>query len=138
MGEQIQFLNVHQKDITHRSLAEQLQAQFEEKNPQPSQIKVNAKFWNSRTGAEENRTDLSSVQKQKHQINSLAVSAAAMEVELARQRQAGYAKRDSARKKYGEWCKESSDRMASYSLRTALIRSCFMLLFCVAVLCLGW
>jgi hypothetical protein len=102
LGSEINFLSVNQKDLTHRSMSEELQARFEDQNPHAAgQVKVDAKFWNSRTGAEESQTELSTVHKRKHQINQLAVNAAAMEIELARQRQAGYAKRDTARKKYG-------------------------------------
>lgn len=89
--------------MTHQTLSEQLLAQFEEKNPPANSaaVKVSAQFWNSKTGAMETTNEVSAIAKRKHQINTLASSAAAMEVELARQRQAGYAKRDSARKKYG-------------------------------------
>ena len=83
LGSEINFLTVNQKDLTHRTLAEELQAQFEDANPHAAgQVKVDAKFWNSRTGAEETNNELSDVQKRKHQISEWR----AREAKEARQR----------------------------------------------------
>jgi len=99
----ISFLSVNAADLTARSLGEELAAQFEERAPAPGsdKVKVAAKFWNTSLGAEEQRTELSRLSKTKHQINALATNAAALEIELARQRAASYAKRDAARARYG-------------------------------------
>ena len=102
-AQEIQFLTVNQDDLTALSIAEELQKQQDEMHPHQGsgKVKVAAQFWNSSTGQMESTADASDLARRKAQINTLASSAAAMEVELARQRQAGYAKRDSARKKYG-------------------------------------
>jgi len=99
----IAFLSVNQSDLTSQSLSEQLASQFEERAPAPGsdQVKVAAKFWNTQLGAEEQRTELTRLSKTKHQINALATNAAALEIELQRQRAASYAKRDAARARYG-------------------------------------
>lgn len=101
---------MRQDDLTARTLAEQLQQQQDEilQSSLPGgggggdgKVKVSAQFWNSSSGQMESTQELTDAAKRKGQINALATSAAAMEVEQARQRQAGYAKRDTARKKYG-------------------------------------
>ncbi len=81
----------------------QLAAAAEAQTPHvtASSVKVHAHFWNSRTGETESVDAASNTAKRKHQINTLAASAAAMESDLARARAASYAKRDTARKKYG-------------------------------------
>jgi len=101
MGGPIEFLSVNGADLTQRSLAEELQAQYEEKGPHKSEIKVAAKFWNSRTGSEVQTNEIEQVHKRKHHINTLAVNAAAIEIEMMRQRQQGAAKKTLARQKYG-------------------------------------
>lgn len=103
-ADETQFLSVDASALTARTAAEQALAAFEEQQshvPIAGGTKVQATFWNSQTGQEESKTEVSRTAKSKHQINALATSAAAIEVEMARQRQAGYAKRDAARAKYG-------------------------------------
>jgi hypothetical protein len=106
MDSELNYVNVDASTLTTRTLTDELLSAYDDKMSAtssiiPSGVKVSAKFWNSQTGVEESKSDISRTSKSKHQINSLATSAAAVEVEMARQRQAGYAKRDAARAKYG-------------------------------------
>ncbi len=68
------------------------------------QIQVNAKFWSAQAGTQTVVTGsghMETLHKRKHQINTLAVQAAAMELQLAKQRAAGHSVRQMARAKYG-------------------------------------
>ena len=95
------FKNVNAADLTYKSEKDELLAQFEDEHGPATEAKVNASFWNAQAGKFTTSATGSKVQKRKHQINTLAAQAAAMEVHIAKKRAMGYKHKAESKAKYG-------------------------------------
>ena len=69
--------------------------------PPKEEVKIAANFWSRTTGAVEQHHKASSLQKRKHQINSLAADAAARSAEIAARGTKGMKSKKETAAKYG-------------------------------------
>lgn len=97
----VQVLEVRQDDLTHKSHAEILHEQFNEKHAPTGEVNVEASFYNSKTGGEVSHAKPQKIHKRKHQINQLAFDAADREQELQAKHALGNARRTAAKNRYG-------------------------------------
>lgn len=96
----MQLVEVRAADLRKKTHAEEIEAAFDMSNPAPS-AEVAAKFWNPKLGTTVQTTKGTKLHKRKHQINTLAVEAAAKEHELNKWRATGKAHLQQAKARYG-------------------------------------
>lgn len=96
------ILDINGADLRKKTPEEEIRAMIEAQNPTNlDEVNVQAAFWNSKVGGEVITKTVCKTSKRKHQINQLAHDAGVMELELAKKRALGTAKRTMARGKYG-------------------------------------
>jgi len=96
----VKIIDVNAATLQKRTLKEELEAKLNE-TVSPQNIKIEAKFWNPRAGDVQTVYQPGKLQKRKHQINSLAFQAQAMEVEVAKTKARGLRTRQQSMAKYG-------------------------------------
>ena len=88
------------QDALKKALGAQKQYEFTIPAP-PAEVKVAATFWNRSTGGYEQQYQASSLQKRKHQINSLAADAKMRAVEVSARGSKGMKSKKETAAKYG-------------------------------------
>lgn len=94
------LVDVNAESLRQRTHLEQMEADFDAKNPSPV-VEVKAAFWNSKAGTTVSTTKGTKLHKRKHQINTLAAESAAREHELNKWRATGKAHLAQAKARYG-------------------------------------